>query len=209
MLASALALLGEWHDSTPSDRTSSDRTSSDRTSSDRISSDRSSGDRATGAAPVGSPDPATAPSRTGGAAPPAAREPTGPEVCAARHWRGVLTVLDRRRAKAYAQAAPRLLRGVYTPGSSALRRDRSLLARYRHRGLRVRHLRMEVADLCVRTRQADRVVLRVRERVAAGTVIGAGRRRALVADDLDSRLLTLRRGGRRGWLVAAVRPAAR
>jgi len=127
----------------------------------------------------------------------------------AAHWTTVLARLDRRRARAYAVADPDLLRAVYVPGSAALRHDQRLLARYAGRGLHVRGLRMRVADLRVRARRPGVVVLRVRDRVVAGTVTGQGHRplhRPLAADDPDTRLLTLRRVDRGVWLLASVRP---
>jgi eukaryotic-like serine/threonine-protein kinase len=133
--------------------------------------------------------------------------PTAAKASGTEHWRTVLARLDRRRARAYAAADPGLLRSVYVPGSPVMRRDRRLLARYARRGLHVRGLRTDVEDLRVRMRRHGHVVLLVRDRVAAGTVAGRGRRRPLPADDVDSRLLTLRRVDRGIWLVAAVRPA--
>jgi hypothetical protein len=136
---------------------------------------------------------------------PAAAETTSRAV-PAQHWRTVLARLDRQRARAYAAADPALLRTVYLPGSAALRRDQRLLARYARRGLHVDGLRMHVADLRVRAGRPGLAVLRVRDRVAAGTVTGQGHRRPLPADDLDTRLLTLRRVDRGVWLMAAVGP---
>lgn len=121
------------------------------------------------------------------------------------HWGTVLARLDRRRAQAYSAADPALLRAVYVRGSPVLRRDQRLLTSYAGRGLRVHGLRMHVADLRVRSGRPGAVVLEVRDRVAAGTVTGHGHR-PLRADDLDTRLLTLRRVDRGVWLIAAVRP---
>ena len=129
----------------------------------------------------------------------------------AAHWATVLARLDRRRAQAYAAADPALLHAVYLPGSAALRRDQRLLARYAGHGLHVGGLRMRVADLRVRARRPGVVVLRVRDRVVAGTVTGHRQRplhRPLAADDLDTRLLTLRRVDRGVWLLASVRPVS-
>jgi len=136
-----------------------------------------------------------------------ATPPRVERVPGTEHWRTVLARLDRRRALAYAAADPGLLRSVYVPGSPVLRRDRRLLARYARRGLHVRGLRTQVEDLRVRARRPGHVVLLVRDRVAGGTVAGPGHRRPLPADDLDSRLLRLRRVDRGVWLVAAVRPS--
>jgi hypothetical protein len=137
---------------------------------------------------------------------PAAAETTHRAVAAAEQWASVLARLDRRRAKAYATGDPALLRAVYVPGSAVLRRDQVMLARYVRRGLHIRGLRMHVADLRVGAVRPGLVVLRVRDRVAAGTVSGRGHRRPLPADDLDARLLTLRRVDRGVWLVGGVRP---
>jgi hypothetical protein len=138
---------------------------------------------------------------------PAAAETSSRAVTATERWMSVLARLDRRRARAYAAADPALLRAVYVPGSAALRRDQRLLARYAARGLRVHRLRMHVAGLRVRRQRPGSVVLGVRDRVAAGTVTGHGRRRHLLVDDLDTRLLTLRRVDRGVWLMSDVRPA--
>jgi hypothetical protein len=158
------------------------------------------------------PERAEHPRPAAGTEPPAA---TATGQWTAGHWATVLAGLDRRRARAYAAGDPALLRAVYVRGSAALRRDQRLLARYARRGLRVDGLRMHVADLRVRTRRPDVVALEVRDRVAAGTVTGHGHRplshpldRPLAADDLDTRLLTLRRVDRGVWLVAAVRPVS-
>ncbi len=142
-----------------------------------------------------------------GATHPAAETPRGvvPADHGVEHWATVLARLDRRRAQAYAAADPALLRTVYAPGSPVMRRDQRLLARYAGRGLRVHGLRMHIADLRVRSRRPGAVVLEVRDRVAAGTVTGHGHR-PLPADDLDTRLLTLRPVDRGVWLIAAVRP---
>jgi eukaryotic-like serine/threonine-protein kinase len=119
----------------------------------------------------------------------------------------VLARLDRRRSRAYAEPEPRLLAGVYCPGSAVLGRDRSLLRRYASRGLRVRGLRTSVVDLDVRRRARRTVVLAVDDRVAGGTVLGPGVRRPLPADDADRWLVTLRWRPRQGWRIAAVRLA--
>jgi hypothetical protein len=123
-------------------------------------------------------------------------------------WRAVLALLDRRRARAYAALRPRLLRRVYAPGAPVGRQDRTLLRRYRERGLRVRGMRMRLLALQVRDRRGDRVALVVRERLAGATVRGDGVRGGPAADDVDVRLLVLRRVEGRGWRIGAVRPVA-
>jgi len=125
---------------------------------------------------------------------------------AEHRWRAVLSGLDALRARAYADLRPRLLRRVYAPGSRVLRRDRALLLRYRQRGLRVVGLRVRVLALREDTRREGRVVLRVRDQVTAGTLVGATVRRRLPGDVADARAITLRRSDGR-WLISAVTPA--
>jgi hypothetical protein len=124
---------------------------------------------------------------------------------AERRWWAVLAGLDALRARAYAEMRPGLLRRVYTPGSRVLRRDRTLLLRYRRRGLRVVGLRVRVLWLRADARDG-RVVLRVRDRVSAGTLVGAGGRRRLPRDGADVRAITLRRSGGH-WRISEVTPA--
>jgi hypothetical protein len=122
-------------------------------------------------------------------------------------WREVLAVLDARRSRAYARGRPELLRGVYTRRSVVLRRDRALLRRYRDRGLRVVGLHLDVVDLAVQSQRRARTVLRVRDRVAAGAVVGTPARRTLPADPVDTRVVTLRRDPG-GWRISGVAPSA-
>jgi hypothetical protein len=138
----------------------------------------------------------SAPSKQAGAAAP------GPEG-AEHRWRTVLSGLDALRARAYADLRPELLHRVYTPGSRVLQRDRALLLRYRQRGLRVVGLRVRLLALREDTRRDGRVVLRVRDRVTAGTLVGATVRRRLPGDAADARAITLRRVDRR-WRISAV-----
>ncbi|HEX2174296.1 MAG TPA: hypothetical protein VHG70_00170 [Nocardioidaceae bacterium] len=161
---------------------------------DDVTGDVTGGDVAGGATADATPH---VPSR-GVAQPPAHRD----------RWRAVLALLDRRRARAYAALRPRLLRRVYAPGAPVGRQDRALLRRYRERGLRVRGMRMRLLALQVRDRRGDRVALVVRERLAAATVRGDGARGGPVADDVDVRLLVLRRVEGPGWRIDAVRPVA-
>ncbi len=117
----------------------------------------------------------------------------------------MLALLDRRRAQAYAAAESGLLRAVYVRGSPMLRRDRAVLAAYAARDLRVRGLRMRVESVRVHRSGRRRVVLRVRDRVAGGVVVGRRIHRPLASDLPSTRLITLRRGAAGGWRIAAVR----
>jgi hypothetical protein len=129
-----------------------------------------------------------------------------PRARAERSWRAVLARLDAVRSRAYADLRPRLLRRVYTPGSRVLRHDRALLLRYRRRGLRVVGLRVQVLTLREGARRDDRVVLRVQDRVTAGTLVGGAVQRLLPDDAANARAITLSRSGG-GWLISAVTPA--
>jgi hypothetical protein len=140
-----------------------------------------------------------APSKRAGIAPPARER-------GEHRWRAVLSGLDALRARAYADLRPGLLRRVYTPRSRVLRHDRALLRRYQQRGLRVVGLRIRVLGLREDTRRDGRVVLRVRDQVASGTLVGATGRRRLPGDAADARAITLRESDGR-WLISAVTPA--
>jgi hypothetical protein len=151
--------------------------------------------------------PASAPAvqpRVVASAGPRATEPVAREARRPR-WRSVLAALDRRRARAYAAGDASLLREVYAAGSPVFRRDCAVLAAYRRRGLRVLHLRIRIADVEAQRVGEEVVVLRVRDRLTGGIVVGRGVRRRLRADAPDTRLVTLARVPGEGWRIAAVR----
>ncbi|MGH3315941.1 MAG: hypothetical protein ACRDO0_07335 [Nocardioidaceae bacterium] len=156
------------------------------------------------------PDPVAALRPAAGAVEPAPSEHAGvapaPRFGPEHRWRAVLAGLDDLRARAYADLRPRLLRRVYTPRSRVLRRDRALLLRYRQHRLRVVGLRVRVLALREDSRRDGRVVLRVRDQVTAGTLLGATVRRRLPGDAANARAITLQRSEGR-WLISAVTPA--
>lgn len=117
----------------------------------------------------------------------------------------VLRRWDRRRAAAWADGDPDDLARLYVAGSSARRRDLTMLAAYRARGLRVRSLHRQVLAVRVLPHRPDRLRLRVTDRLVDAVAIGAGVRAALPTGRVQTRLITLRLV-HHAWRVAGVRP---
>src|SRR4051794_16820032 len=86
----------------------------------------------------------------------------------------VLHAWDERRAAAWAAADPAALHRLYVPGSPAGRADVAMLLAWRHRGLHVDGLRMQLLAVRVERRSSGRVVLRVVDRVVGAVAVGAG-----------------------------------
>jgi hypothetical protein len=124
----------------------------------------------------------------------------------------VLRQWDARRAAAYADADPRLLHSLYTPGSQAGRRDRALLERYGERGLVVRGVLPQIRSVAVTSHRPGRLRVEVQERYpklvvrkSAGTGDGPGVER-LGERRYRARAVELRRSAD-GWRVATVERA--
>jgi hypothetical protein len=151
-----------------------------------------------GSSPVESGSPAVEPSPV--VAPQAPVETaSGPAVRAA----AVLRAWDEARAGAWAAGSVGALRRLYVGGAGAS--DVRLLGAYLERGLRVRDLRVQVLALDVLHRRPREWRLRVTDRLAGGTAVGAdGARQRLPRDRATTRSLVLRRVDGR-WLMAAVR----
>ncbi|CAI9419219.1 hypothetical protein [Nocardioides sp. T2.26MG-1] len=114
------------------------------------------------------------------APPPAAPDPVA-----------VLHAWDDARAEAWATADPPALRRLYTSDSAAGAADVAMLRAWRERGLRVERLRMQVLSVVVRSQERHRLVLVVRDRVAAAVAVGDGVRRSLPHDEVSTRRLVL------------------
>lgn len=161
--------------------------------------------------PVAGPD-AGAHRREGPAAEAVVRHPApgGPRARRAVETR-VLRVLrewDRRRAGAYAAGSPQRLRVLYVPGSAPGVADVRVLRAYRERSLRVVGMRMQLLAVAVLEARADRLRLRVTDRLAAAVAVGAGRRTPLPRDQATTRVLTLLRDADGRWQVSDVRTPA-
>ena len=129
---------------------------------------------------------------------PTRSEPAGGAAATLRAW-------DAARAEAWSRGDPRLLRRLYTPGSVAGRRDRAMLRAWVGRGLVVRGLQTQLLEVRELSRGGREWRLRVTDRVAGGTVVGADSGLVLPHDGATTRTVVLRRAGRH-WLVAAVTP---
>ncbi|GAB3195225.1 hypothetical protein GCM10027062_01700 [Nocardioides hungaricus] len=116
----------------------------------------------------------------------------------------VLDRWDEQRAAAWATGDVAALRALYTPGSSAGRRDAAMLREWSARGLRVDGLRMQLIDVDVRRRTPDRLVLAVTDRLAGGVAEPGGL--ALPWDRPSRHVVTLRVVAGE-WRVSAVAPA--
>ena len=115
----------------------------------------------------------------------------------------VLATWDRSRAEAWRRGDPAALARLYTADSGAGRADRSLLAAYAGRGLRVTGLRMQRAAVEVLSADDDRIVLVVTDRLAGATAVGGRGRVDLPRDGWSRRTVVLRAVGD-GWRVAEV-----
>ncbi len=130
------------------------------------------------------------------------RRPTGPSRSpCSRAW-------DRSRAVAWRHGDPAALARLYARGSAAGDADRALLAAYAERGLRVAGLRMQRAAVEVVAADADRIELRVTDRVVGAAAIGRRGRVTLPRDAWSTRTVVLVRVGE-SWRVAEVRDQAR
>lgn len=120
----------------------------------------------------------------------------------------VLTAWDRSRAEAWRRGDPAALARLYTRGSASGDADRGLLAAYAERGLRVAGLRMQRAAVEVVASDADRITLRVTDRVVGATAVGRRERVVLPRDAWSTRTVVLVRVGEE-WRVAEVRDQVR
>jgi hypothetical protein len=116
----------------------------------------------------------------------------------------VLHAWDAERAQAWAAGDLRRLGRLYTRGSEAGVRDRAMLHQWLQRGLVVRDLRTQVLALEEVRRGAGTWLLRVTDRVSAGTAVGGRLAQPLPRDSATTTLVRLRRIGGR-WLVESVR----
>lgn len=115
----------------------------------------------------------------------------------------VLTAWDERRAAAWAAGDVAGLGRLYAPRSAVGRHDRAMLRAWTGRGLRVDGLEVEVLDARVLRAGADRLVLLVTDRVAAGRAVGGGFDVPLPEDGPDTHRVTLVRIAGE-WRVAKV-----
>ncbi|HET7195849.1 MAG TPA: hypothetical protein VFI99_12760 [Nocardioides sp.] len=119
----------------------------------------------------------------------------------------VLRAWDQRRAAAWESGDPEAVSALYVAGSAAGRADRTFLAAYAARGLRVDGLAMQVLAVDVLAATTDRLVLRVTDRVAACVAVGRGRRIRLPRDEPSTWKVVMVRD-EATWLVArAIQPA--
>jgi len=140
----------------------------------------------------------------GGSDRPGAAVPPATPTAGVADGLAVLAAWDRRRAAVWAAGDPAALRPLYTRNSRAGRRDRAALAAYADRGLRVVGLRSQLLAGRVVSRARGRLVLRITDRLARGTAVGARTRVALPAAVPRRRVVVLRRKAGQ-WRVASVR----
>jgi hypothetical protein len=132
----------------------------------------------------------------------AAERPVEPSVVAAR---AVLAEWDADRAAAWSAGDAEALADLYADGSRAGARDVGMLARYAERGLRVEGMQMQVVAFEEVDSRADRLVLRVTDRVVGAVAVGEhGRTRLPSARPVPRRITFVRQGGR--WVVDSVAP---
>jgi hypothetical protein len=153
--------------------------------------------------------PVPAPAATRAPAAPATTpdRPAPPTTAPAQpDWPAELTALDDVRRRAFTTGAPALLEQVYAPGSAALETDRAALRELSRRGIGVEGYAFEVEKVRLRSSAADRVVLRVTDRLgphryvdrSSGAVVARDPGRG--ARNFD---IALQRSGPR-WLIASI-----
>jgi hypothetical protein len=120
---------------------------------------------------------------------------------------GTLQALDVQRSQAFSTLDPAGLDAIYVPGSSPWQADRSLLASYRDRQVRIDGLKMQIDKLAVERPGPGTVVLRVVDRLIAGAAVdNAGRRTPLPAGTPTARLITLTGKGD-AWRISGIATA--
>jgi hypothetical protein len=118
-------------------------------------------------------------------------------------WLRVLDHLNGLRSRAWRTGDPAALSDVYVRGSGALRADRTMLAEYRSRGLRL-PARLDFLRVLVVARRSNEATLAVVDRLRpAAARSAAGAIVALPADQPTAHTIVLRRIGGR-WLIADV-----
>ncbi len=105
----------------------------------------------------------------------------------------LLRAWDDRRSRAWSDGDAAVLTELYTRASRTGRHDRSMLAAYAARGLRVTGLRTQVLDASLRSWAPGRVTLEVTDRVVGAHAVGRGIRIPLPRDRLSTRVIWLRR----------------
>jgi len=106
----------------------------------------------------------------------------------------VLHGWDQRRLQAWRRADPGALGRLYVPGSRTGRADVRLLREYADHGLVVQRWSTQVFAVQVLAHGRGRLVLRVTDRVVAGSAARGGRLVALPATAPAVRVITLERG---------------
>lgn len=128
-------------------------------------------------------------------------EPIGAEG----RWRQVLTELDDRRARAFAESDPSLLGSVYVRGSDLLATDRAEIDKCVRAGCRVEGLRFEIKELDIASETADEAVLVVTDQLQAYTIVSPGGfRTEHPAGPWTNRRITLVKEPAAGWLIARI-----
>jgi hypothetical protein len=135
--------------------------------------------------------------------PPTDEGSTGAHVDATPRVVRVLHDWDARRSAAWARGDQAALRSLYVAGSSTGRADRTALAAYGERGLRVPGLRFQVASVDLVARSPRRLVLAVTDRLVSAAAVGQGARWTLPADRWSTRVVAMRRVGG-AWRVEEV-----
>jgi hypothetical protein len=115
----------------------------------------------------------------------------------------VLHTWDEQRAAAWAAGDAPTLRALYTPASTAGRRDVAMLRSWSARGLRVDGLRTQLIDVSVRRRTPRLLVLAVTDRLVGGVSVPGG---LPLPRDRPSRHVVVMRVVEGEWRVSAARP---
>ena len=110
---------------------------------------------------------------------------------------------DAQRSAAWSNADVEALDHLYAPGAAVGRKDAGMLDAYVERGLRVQGLKTQLLAVEQIRVDEEMMVLRVTDRLHAGTVVGPGVEQALPGDGVSTRRVTFRRFDG-AWRVARV-----
>jgi serine/threonine protein kinase len=131
--------------------------------------------------------------------------PTDLPASARARWRHILTELDSRRARAFAESDPSVLGSVYVGGSDLLAADRAEIDKCVRAGCRVQGLRFEIKELDVASETAHEAVLVVTDQLQAYTIVSpSGVRTDHPAGPWTTRRITLVNDPVVGWLIARI-----
>ena len=135
----------------------------------------------------------------------AAPRPATYPVVSGGHWARVLARLDERRREAWRTGDPGLLRAVWAAGSTGRATDRRMLGAYGGRGLVVRGVGTDFAQVHVLHESTETVRLLTVDRLWRASAVRAGDGRLELPRDRWTRHVIVLTCGPQGWRILTVR----